>query len=95
MTATIVPEETVKEEAAIDALRLKAFETNSDADRQAYFAAVSKWFQDRHIRRMDAERSTFLPVQGAVSNAKIEAARKAVEELANTQMNLPLESALL
>ncbi|MBM6396163.1 hypothetical protein JQC79_10420 [Ochrobactrum anthropi] len=33
----------------------------------------------------------FLPVQGAVSNTKIEAARKAVEELANTQMNLPLE----
>ncbi|WP_444551114.1 dATP/dGTP pyrophosphohydrolase domain-containing protein [Brucella vulpis] len=55
----------MKEEAAIDALRLKAFETNSDADRQAYFDAVSKWFQDRHIRRMDAERSTFLPVQGA------------------------------
>lgn len=55
-----------QKEAAIDALRLKAFETNSDADRQAYFDAVSKWFQDRHIRRVVAERGPFLPVQGAV-----------------------------
>ncbi|MDH0127143.1 hypothetical protein N7376_24560 [Brucella intermedia GD04153] len=55
-----------QKEAAIDALRLKAFETNSDADRQAYFDAVSKWFQDRHIRRVNAERVPFLPVQGAV-----------------------------
>jgi len=55
-----------QKEAAIDALRLRAFETNSDADRQAYFDAVSKWFQDRHIRRVDAERVPFLPVQGAV-----------------------------
>ncbi|MGN7964423.1 hypothetical protein ACTJKP_27255, partial [Brucella sp. 22210] len=31
--------------------------TNSEADRQAYFDAVSKWFQDRHYRRMDAERA--------------------------------------
>ncbi|WPM82760.1 hypothetical protein R5W60_16600 [Brucella pseudintermedia] len=55
-----------RKEAAIDALRLKAFETNSDADRQAYFDAVSKWFQDRHIRRVNAERVPFLSVQGAV-----------------------------
>lgn len=44
-------------EGAIDELRLQAFRTNSDADRQAYFDAVSKWFQDRHYRRMDADRS--------------------------------------
>ncbi|WP_114216734.1 hypothetical protein [Ochrobactrum sp. 3-3] len=44
-----------EEEFAIDKLRFRAFHTNSDADRQAYFDAVSKWFQDRHTRRMDAE----------------------------------------
>ncbi|MCX2696672.1 hypothetical protein [Ochrobactrum chromiisoli] len=46
-----------EEELAIDKLRFQAFQTNSEADRQAYFDAVSKWFQDRHYRRMDAERA--------------------------------------
>ncbi|WP_025199074.1 hypothetical protein [Brucella sp. BO2] len=50
-----------EEEAAIDALRLKAFKTNNDFDKRAYFDAVSKWFQDRHYRRMDAERSLSSP----------------------------------
>lgn len=49
------------EEFAIDKLRFRAFHTNSDTDRQAYFDAVSKWFQDRHIRRMNAERALFSP----------------------------------
>lgn len=40
----------------IDALRLKAFRTNNDADRKAYFDAASKWFQDDIYRRMDHER---------------------------------------
>lgn len=40
------------EEAAVDALRLTAFKTNAPNDRQAYFDAASKWFQDRHYRRM-------------------------------------------
>lgn len=46
-----------EQEETIDELRLQAFRTNSDADRQTYFNAVSKWFQDRHYRRMDAERA--------------------------------------
>ncbi|ODT60978.1 MULTISPECIES: hypothetical protein [Paracoccus] len=39
--------------ARIDKLRLKAFRTNDAADRQAYFDAASKWFQDRHYRDME------------------------------------------
>lgn len=65
MTTPIIPEEAVQaaeaevrrealEEAAIDELRLKAFKTNSEADREAYFDAVSKWFQDRHLRALSA-----------------------------------------
>lgn len=46
-----------EEEFAIDKLRFRAFHTNSDADRQTYFDAVSKWLQDRHYRRMDADRA--------------------------------------
>lgn len=41
----------------IDALRLKAFRTNGDADRKAYFEAASKWFQDEIYRRMERERT--------------------------------------
>ena len=37
-------------EQAIDAMRLKAFATNAPADREAYFAATSEWFQDRYSR---------------------------------------------
>ncbi len=51
-----------EEEFAIDKLRFRAFHTNSDADRQAYFDAVSKWFQGRHYRRMNAERALSQPV---------------------------------
>lgn len=40
------------DEQEIDRLRLQAFKTNSAEDRSAYFNAVSKWFQDRHYRRM-------------------------------------------
>ncbi|WP_323008972.1 hypothetical protein [Paracoccus sp. (in: a-proteobacteria)] len=47
----------VAEEDRIDELRLKAFKTNSPDDRQAYFDATSKWFQDRWYRRLDAERA--------------------------------------
>ena len=46
----------VVEEERIDQLRLTAFRTNSHEDRQAYFEAASKWFQDRHYRRMNHER---------------------------------------
>jgi hypothetical protein len=42
-------------EREIDALRLKAFETNAPSDREAYFKATSKWFQDRHYRYMAAQ----------------------------------------
>lgn len=41
-------------EAEIDRLRLAAFKSNSLSDRDKYFAAASKWFQDRHYRRMNA-----------------------------------------
>jgi hypothetical protein len=37
-------------EEQIDKLRIAAFKSNAEADRQAYFAAASKWFQDRHYR---------------------------------------------
>ena len=37
----------------IDALRLKAFKTNLERDRRAYFAAASKWFQEDSFRRLD------------------------------------------
>lgn len=43
------------EEGRIDALRLTAFRTNDPADRQAYFEAASKWFQDRHYRSIEAQ----------------------------------------
>lgn len=49
------PQDTSEEER-IDQLRLTAFTSGSAENRQAYFAAASKWFQDRHYRRMDAER---------------------------------------
>lgn len=39
-----------EEEHQIENLRFKAFRTNSPEDRQAYFHAVSKWFQHRHYR---------------------------------------------
>lgn len=54
-----VRKQALEEEFAIDKLRFRAFHTNSDADRQNYFEAVSKWFQDRHIRALSAE-----PAQG-------------------------------
>lgn len=40
------------EEIEIDRLRLAAFRTNSNEDKAAYYLAVSKWFQDRHYRRL-------------------------------------------
>ena len=46
------PHAVSQEEARIDTLRLKAFKTNDPNDRQTYFDATSKWFQDRHYRRM-------------------------------------------
>lgn len=39
-------------EQEIDRLRLKAFQTNNEEDNAAYFNAASKWFQDRHYRRL-------------------------------------------
>lgn len=53
--AALQPDAAVlQEEAEIDALRLKAFWTNAAADRDAYFAAVSSWFQNRHGRALPA-----------------------------------------
>lgn len=51
-------EELVAEEQRIDQLRLAAFKTNSGQDRQTYFDAVSKWFQDRHYRRLDRQEAS-------------------------------------
>lgn len=45
----------VMDAAALDALRLKALRTNKPADRDAYFAAVSRRFQDRHTKGMAHE----------------------------------------
>jgi hypothetical protein len=54
--------EPVDDEGVIDQLRLKAFATNSPADRDAYFNACSKWFQDRHYRRLSPHTSKSEPV---------------------------------
>jgi hypothetical protein len=40
------------EENEIDRLRYAAFNTNSNEDKAAYYLATSKWFQDRHYRRL-------------------------------------------
>jgi len=42
------------EEACIEDLRLQAFRTNDLGDREAYFEAASRWFQNRHFRRLNA-----------------------------------------
>src|SRR5690242_6855105 len=42
------------EEDRIDRVRLAAFKSNDASDRQSYFDAASKWFQDRHYRRLAA-----------------------------------------
>lgn len=55
-----------EEEARIDNLRLRAFQTNAEQDRQAYFEAASKWFQDRHFRRMEAATALRLSAGGGV-----------------------------
>lgn len=52
------------EEKRIDTLRIQAFKTNSNADRQAYFDAASKWFQDRHLRALSPAE----PAQAEQSN---------------------------
>lgn len=44
-------------EEKIDELRMTAFRTNDPADRQAYFDAVSEWFQHRDTRSLRAARS--------------------------------------
>lgn len=67
------------DEAAIDALRHKAFRSNSEADRQAYFDAVSKWFQHRHYRRMAHPDSS----SEAVMEDGIELAARYVETRLN------------
>ncbi|WP_285536011.1 hypothetical protein [Brucella sp. NBRC 12950] len=71
-----------EEEFAIDKLRFRAFHTNNEADRQAYFDAVSKWFQDRHYRRMDADRAlSSQPVaeQSAAARDVLEERKRQIE----------------
>lgn len=73
--------------------------TNNIIPDEAVQAALDTWRDHEFDGTLDYPRMRnaltaalpFLSAQGAVSNTKIEAARKAVEELANTQMNLPLE----
>lgn len=65
-------------EEQIDALRLQAFDTNSEADRAAYFEAVNQWFQDRHYRQIahsEIERLT-------AENARL---REALREIAGAR----------
>jgi hypothetical protein len=49
------------EEERIDRLRLTAFKTNDPKDRQAYFDAASKWFQQRHYRRTASPGCVSIP----------------------------------
>lgn len=42
----------LKDEKRIQELCLKAFATNHPKDLKAYYQAASKYFQDRHYRRM-------------------------------------------
>lgn len=44
----------LKDEKRIQELCLKAFATNHPKDLKAYYQAASKYFQDRHYRRMAA-----------------------------------------
>jgi hypothetical protein len=46
------------EEIEIDRLRLTAFKNGTNENKDAYYRAVSKWFQDRHFRRMESEPFT-------------------------------------
>lgn len=62
---------------AVDRLRFQAFKTNLPEDRQAYFDAASKWFQDRHIRAMDRDdtlRAELATARNAALNACIDIA---------------------
>jgi len=56
-TDSRVNQAVVEEENRIEALRLKAFKTCKEMDRNAYFHAVSKWFQERHYRNTEAALS--------------------------------------
>jgi hypothetical protein len=40
------------EEIEIDRLRLAAFQAPTNENKAAYYMAISKWFQDRHYRRL-------------------------------------------
>ncbi len=65
---------------AIDVLRLKAFQTNKPADRDAYHRAVSKWFQARHAREMRREME--VADQPAVKALVAEAEARGMERAA-------------
>lgn len=44
----------LKEEEKIDELRIKAFLVTSKENMEAYYKAASRYFQQRHDRRLEA-----------------------------------------
>lgn len=87
------------EEIEIDRLRLAAFQTNSNEDKAAYYLAVSKWFQDRHSRRLASPQAVAPAEETAdlrrMSDAHREHAQSAVEHCASLNRLLSIAEANL
>ena len=58
----------------INAMRLKAFASNSHDDRMAYYKACSGWFQDEDFRELEraAERDALAAQLAAIRATLIE-----------------------
>lgn len=70
-------------EGYVEHLRLQAFATNSIADRQAYFNATSKWFQERHYRAPTSPVS----VSEAAAVPEVAELIRAAQEVSNCTFN--------
>jgi len=83
-----------EEEKRIDELRRQAFMTNSEVDRQAYFDAASKWFQDRHFRYMEAKPVDVAAVREQCAKLCDQSAALSAEQAENT-MNPAVKCTLM
>ncbi len=55
------------DEIEIDRLRLAAFQAPSNENKAAYYLAVSKWFQDRHYRRLTTPQEPVAAPEEAIA----------------------------
>lgn len=79
-------------EEQIDALRLQAFQTNSETDRAVYFDAVNQWFQERHYRQIDDRKNVEIERLRA-DNARLREALKGIMQWENRMtLQLPPEA---